>query len=77
VAIGLSFHQRNEIDVAVSRDRAPNTGPYQDYTDEIAPAAATNVAQGYRDKLFESWFVDRVRLFRRLRYCEEFCPQFF
>ena len=77
VAVGLSFHERNEIDVAVSRDGTPNAGPHQDHTDEIAPAAATNVAQGHPDKLFESRFVDRVRLFRRLRDRQEFCPQFF
>jgi hypothetical protein len=44
VAVGLSFHERNEIDVAVSGDGAPNTGPYEDHTDEVAPAAATDVA---------------------------------
>jgi hypothetical protein len=77
MAIGLSFHQRNEIDVAVSRDGAPNAGPYEDHADEIAPAAATDVAQGYLDKLFESRFVDRVRLFGRLRHRQEFCLQFF
>jgi hypothetical protein len=77
VAVGLSFHERNEIDVAVSRDGAPNAGSHQDHTDEIAPAAATNVAQCHRDKLLEPRFVDRVRLFRRLRHCQEFCLQFF
>jgi hypothetical protein len=44
VAVGLSFHERNEIDVAVSRDGAPNAGPHQDHTDEIATAATTDVA---------------------------------
>src|SRR6266513_2913345 len=64
MAIGLSFHERNEIDVAVSRDGAPNARSHQDHTDEVAPAAATNMAQGHCDKLFESRFVDLVRLFR-------------
>jgi hypothetical protein len=77
VAIGLSFHECDEIDVAVSRDGAPNAGSHQDHTDEVAPTAATNVAQGHCDKLFESRFVDRVRLFRRFRHCQEFCLQFF
>ena len=76
VAVGLSFHECNEIDIAVSRDGAPNAGPHQDYTDEIAPAAATDVSQGHRDKLFESRFIDRVRLLRRLRHRQEFCLQF-
>jgi hypothetical protein len=73
VAVGLSFHERNEIDVAVSRDGAPNAGSYEDHTDEVAPAAATDVAQGYRNKLLKPGFLDRVRLFRRFRHCQEFC----
>jgi hypothetical protein len=77
VAIGLSFHERNEIDVAVIRDGAANAGPYQDHTDQVAPTTATDVAQGHCDKLFESRFVDRVRLFRRLRHRQEFCLQLF
>jgi hypothetical protein len=44
VAVGLSFHERNEIDVAVSRDGTPNAGPYEDHADEVAPAAATDMA---------------------------------
>ena len=48
VAVGLSFHERNEVDVAVRRNRAPNAGPHQNHTDEIAPTAATDVAQGHR-----------------------------
>jgi hypothetical protein len=77
VAVRLSFHERNEIDVAVSRDGPPNARPHKDHTDEIAPTAATDVAQGDRHKLFESRFIDRVRLFRRFRHCQEFCLQFF
>jgi hypothetical protein len=76
VAVGLPFHECNEIDVAVSRDGAPNAGPNQDHTDEIAPAAATDVAQSHRDQLFESRFFDWVRLFRGFRHRQEFCLQF-
>jgi hypothetical protein len=77
VAIRLSFHKRNEIDIAVRRDGAPNAGPHQDYTHEIASATTTDVAQRHRHKLFVSRFVDRVRLFRRLRHRQEFRLQFF
>jgi hypothetical protein len=77
VAIRLSFYQRNEIDVAMSRDGAPNAGPHEDRTDEVATTTATDVAQGHRHKLFKSRFVDRVRLFRRLRHRQEFRLQFF
>jgi hypothetical protein len=73
----LSFHQRNEINIAVRRDGAPNTGPDQDHTDEIASTATTDVAQRHRHELFETRFVDRVRLFRRLRHRQEFRLQFF
>jgi hypothetical protein len=72
VAIGLSFHERNEVNVAVSCDGAPNAGPHEDHAHEIAPAAATDVAQGQRHKFFESRFVDRIRLFRWLRHRQEF-----
>jgi hypothetical protein len=77
MAIGLSFHERNEIDVAVRCDGAPNAGPHEDHAHEIASASATDVAQGNCHKLFVSRFVDRVRLFRRLRYRQEFCLEFF
>jgi hypothetical protein len=77
VAIRLSFHERNEIDIAVRRDGTPYAGPHQDHTHEIASATTTDVAQRHRHKLFESRFVDRVRLFRRLRDRQEFRLQFF
>jgi hypothetical protein len=77
VAISLTFHERNEIDVAVSRDGASNARPHQDHTDKIAPSAATDVPQGHRNQLFKSRFVDWVWLFRRLRHRQEFCLQFF
>jgi hypothetical protein len=72
MAISLSLHERDEIDIAVSRDGASNAGPHQDHTDEIASPAATDVAQGQRYKFFESRFVDRIRLFRWLRHRQEF-----
>jgi hypothetical protein len=77
VPIRLSFHQRNEINIAVRRDGAPNAGPHQDHTHEIASATATDVAQRHRYKLFESRLIDRVRLFRRLRHRQELRLQFF
>jgi len=77
VAVGLSFYERNEVDVAVRRNRAPNAGPHQNDSDEISPAAATNVAQGHCDKLFEPRLFYRIRLFRRFWSRQEFCLQFF
>ena len=77
MAIGLSFHKRNQVDVAVSCNRAPNAGPHQNDSHKIASTAATDMAQGHCDELFESRFVDRVRLFRWFRYGQELCLQFF
>jgi hypothetical protein len=77
VAIGLSFDKGNKINVAVSGDGASNAGSYQDHTDEIASAAATDMTHSQGDKLFEPRFVDGVRLFRRFRHRQEFRLQFF
>jgi hypothetical protein len=72
VAICLSFDKGNEVDVAVSRDGASNTGAHQDHTHKISSAAASDMTHSYGDKLFEARFIDRVRLFRRLRHRQQF-----
>jgi len=72
MAIGLSFHERDEIDVAVGCNGSPNAGSHEDDAHEIATAASTDVAQCQCHKFFEPRFVDRVRLFRRLRHRQEF-----
>jgi hypothetical protein len=77
VAVGLSFDQGNEINIAVGRDRAANAGSYQDYTDKIPSTTTTDMAHGDCDKLFKTRLIYWVRLFRRFWNRQEFRLQFF
>jgi hypothetical protein len=77
VAVGLSFDQGNEIDIAVGRDGAANAGSYQDHTDKIPSTTTSDMARGDCDKLLKSRFIYWVRLFRRVWNRQEFRLQFF